>query len=356
MTKRPFGDVTAAPVLLDDAAMRAFVVNGYHVVSPSTMALPTSFHTSLARKMEEGFADEDKRHETRESFNDSLLRRLPEMRQLFADGAVNGALTSILGRDWALHSHSYAHDRYPTTAVQREMIHKDGGFDGCYDGLVTRTRWALLLYYPQAIADDFGPTEIAPSTHYLFENPLPDPSVRGTPLTFEAPGTLVITSYELWHRATFNRADSGRPCFMLKFMAGALSEPAAGSPSWASVTRGGATWAAHEPAHALRAAHEQAWRWHLGASTTSPAERGGGGGGGGGGGAASSSAGGGAGDAGCASGPIALSSGGCHGRQWWLEHQTVLPSASRSCRSPVPPRTRRTAPGVPAATSTSSMM
>eukprot|EP00966_Prymnesium_polylepis_P180939 4191107-Prymnesium_polylepis.1 len=65
MTKRPFGDVTAAPVLLDDAAMRAFVVNGYHVVSPSTMALPTSFHTSLARKMEEGFADEDKRHETR---------------------------------------------------------------------------------------------------------------------------------------------------------------------------------------------------------------------------------------------------------------------------------------------------
>ena len=83
------------------------------------------------------------------------------LRDLFADPAVAGALTSILGHDWGLHSHSYAHDRFPTSEVQREMVHKDGGFAGCYDGCVTRTRWALLLYYPQAVADDFGPTEVA---------------------------------------------------------------------------------------------------------------------------------------------------------------------------------------------------
>eukprot|EP00966_Prymnesium_polylepis_P324414 7380459-Prymnesium_polylepis.1 len=50
---------------------------------------------------------------------------------------------------------------------------------------------------------------------------------------------------------------------------------------------------------------------------------------------------------------IMSASDGSHGRQWWLVHQTALPFARRSCRSPVPPRTRRKAPDVCAATSTS---
>ena len=51
---------------------------------------------------------------------------------------------------------------------------------------------------------------------------------------------------------------------------------------------------------------------------------------------------------------IASSSDCCHGRQLWLVHHTVLPLARRSCRSPVPPRTRGVAFGVPSGTSTSS--
>jgi hypothetical protein len=205
--KRPLtatGDFV--PTLLDDEAMRGFIVNGFHIVHPESMGLSSDFHTSIANELSQRFDDESVRSDARNAYHDSLLQELPALRQLFADPVVNGALSSILGRDWSLHSHSYVHDRFPTTAEQREMVHKDGGFAGCYDGLVTRTRWALLLYYPTAVASDFGPTEVVPGTHYLFQNPQPDPTIQCTPLTSTAPGTLVISSYELWHRATFNRA------------------------------------------------------------------------------------------------------------------------------------------------------
>ena len=42
----------------------------------------------------------------------------------------------------------------------------------------------------------------------------------------------------------------------------------------------------------------------------------------------------------------------CHGRQWQLLHHILRPSSSRSCTSPVPPRTRRSAKAVPSRTST----
>ena len=208
-------------ILLSDAAMRNFVVDGCHAVAPADMpTLPTTFHDAIAAKLARRFEEASTRESTRNEFLDSLLHELPELEQLFADPAVNGALTSILGDDWSLHSHSYVHDRWPRDDEQREMVHKDGGFSGCYDGLCTRTRWALLLYYPQAVEADFGPTEVAPGTHYLFENPQPDPSIPCTPLLSPTPGTLIITTYELWHRATHNRAtapgDRRGPRFMLK--------------------------------------------------------------------------------------------------------------------------------------------
>jgi hypothetical protein len=250
------------PHLLDDTAMQRFIVDGFHRVNPDEMALPATFHTAVADKLAKRFEDTSGRDAARGALNDALLRELPELRQLFDDPAVNGALTSVLGRDWSLHSHSYAHDRFPTSnfSLKDEMMHRDGGFVGCYDGLVTRQRWMLLLYYPQAVADDFGPTETVPATQYLFENPLPDPTVRGTPLTTRAPGTLVITSYELWHRATHNRAPVGRgPRFMLKFMAGRLCEPEAGKPSWKhDVSR--RSWPAGAERSALRSVHVLVWR------------------------------------------------------------------------------------------------
>ena len=58
-----------------------------------------------------------------------------------------------------------------------------------------------------------GPTALVPKTQYYMDGPSDE--VEGLPLTCAA-GTVVITHYELWHRATANRSTQTR--YMLKFL------------------------------------------------------------------------------------------------------------------------------------------
>ena len=68
-----------------------------------------------------------------------------------------------------------------------------------------RPRWGLLLYYPQTVHDDMGPTKIQPGSQFLFGNfGNPTPGAALPPahrLTVEA-GTVVIAHYELFHGST----------------------------------------------------------------------------------------------------------------------------------------------------------
>ena len=76
-----------------------------------------------------------------------------------------------------------------------------------------RPRYVLLLYYPHEVTPDMGPTALVPKTQYYMDGPSDE--VEGLALTC-ATGTVVITHYELWHRATANR--STRTRYMLKFL------------------------------------------------------------------------------------------------------------------------------------------
>merc|ERR1719240_1590367 len=95
----------APPLLLDDAAMRKFVVDGFHTVTPEAMpSLTASFHERITEKLVQMFDEESTRPAVRDKMLDSLLQEVPDLLQLFADPGVAGALTSILGDDWSLHS------------------------------------------------------------------------------------------------------------------------------------------------------------------------------------------------------------------------------------------------------------
>ena len=76
-----------------------------------------------------------------------------------------------------------------------------------------RPRWGLLLYYPQTVHDDMGPTKIQPGSQFLFGNfGNPTPGAALPPahrLTVEA-GTVVIAHYELFHGATAHTSDRNR--------------------------------------------------------------------------------------------------------------------------------------------------
>ncbi len=226
--------------LLNDDAMRDFIINGYVVVKP---ALPPNFHKSVFQQtlalIEKG----------ERLGNNLLLSKVPMLQQVFDDPTVHGALTSILGQNYVMNQHRACH--YHPPGSQAQDWHKDYPLGG--NVRYHRTRLAMAFYYPQDVTEDMGPTAIQPATQY-YMSPSED---AGLSLCGEA-GTVTIVHYELWHRATENLSDKIR--FMLKFLFCRTEEPQ--QPSWNAENP---NW---EPNQTAPVEHqgiwEHLWKWHHG--------------------------------------------------------------------------------------------
>ena len=218
--------------LLSDAALQDFIIEGYRVVQPTASA---DLHGELHRQVESVLAAGNP--------GNALIDRIPLLHQLFADPAIDAALTGILGPKYALCRHCHCHDLAPGNQAQN--WHKDYPFGG--NVRYHRPRYTLLLYYPHEVTPDMGPTALVPKTQYYMEDP--GAEVEGLALTCAA-GTVVITHYELWHRATANRSTQTR--YMLKFLFARTEE---------STPEQRSTWM---PTGRHAALYRTLWRWYGG--------------------------------------------------------------------------------------------
>ena len=133
--------MTASPLLLDDAAMRRFITDGYVVLRPE---FPREFHDRIYHQIESVLAEGN-------NPRNNLLPRVPELTQVFDHPEVHGAMQSILGPDYYLHLHRHVHDNQPGSKGQ--SLHKDSLYNSRWAVDEKRrhhhTRWAMLFYYPQ---------------------------------------------------------------------------------------------------------------------------------------------------------------------------------------------------------------
>jgi hypothetical protein len=216
---RPVSQVLAAPIMalpyagrLGDEGLQAFIVRGYHIVQP---LLPPIFHEDIVAGLDRGLQD---------GLSGQSLAEATPLQALWDDTAVDGALTSIFGQNWKLDHHCHAHAHGPGAAAQSH--HKDGAMRG--KPRLHRPRLGLVLYYPQAVDDTMGPTAVQPGSQYLVDKDEAEwPELK---LCVPA-GTLVITHYDTYHRATENISDH-RMRHMLKFIVWRQQEPDPFMPSW----------------------------------------------------------------------------------------------------------------------------
>ena len=272
--------------LLDDAVMRRFIVDGYLQVQAD---LAAGFHARIREQIDAVLARKG-------NPGDDILPHVPEIQRVFDAPAVRGALTSLLGPDYAIHPHRHCHDHGPGGSGQH--WHKDD-YVGDQNVRHHRFRWVMAFYYPQDVSADMGPTAIVPGRQFyntVYDNDLArtveefeierncavesnrladhDPAAVGRvsgrldderahtteggelPLCGKA-GTVNLVNFDTWHRATANRSDKMR--YMLKFQFTRMQEPAAG-PSWNSTNP---RWqpVAHDTDPALS---EDVWNWLCG--------------------------------------------------------------------------------------------
>lgn len=234
-------------IRLTDEQMRDFIRNGYVAVKTGHSR---EFHQDIWNQTEALFEEHG-------NPGNNLMARIPAIRQILDDPAVDGALAGVLGNNYFVHPHRHCHYRPPHSEGQQ--IHRDS-----FTRRRHRTRWLLAMYYPQDTTVEMGPTGVLPGTHYynwlvgpIGLNMRLDTTEGEVPVVVEA-GTVLMVHYDLWHRGMGNSTDKKR--YMMKFMFARVEEPQ--EPSWDSHD---SAWPDDDDSR-LSGAWSHMWRWYTGAA------------------------------------------------------------------------------------------
>ena len=232
-----------SPILLTDAQMQQFIADGY--LQLQTM-LPESFHRQIYDRFDQLIGGDANLNP-----GNNLLPACPEIGSLFADPAVTGALTSVLGPDYVMHPHRALHNNVPGSPPQ--VMHKDSYWGYRRRVRNHRLRWVMIMYVPQATPLEQGPTGVIPGSQFQMRRP--DESLQPElPGCLEVGGFLLI-HYDVWHRKMKNHTQNKR--FMMKFEFIRMREPNA--PTWNHIDP---AWCLQNPpAVDMSAAWQRQWAW-----------------------------------------------------------------------------------------------
>ncbi len=203
--------------LLTDAQMQTFLAQGYLQLQSS---LPAAFHQQVYNGVEavigQGRADQNP--------GNNFLPLVPELRVLFDDPVIRGALQSVLGQDYMLHPHRFVHDNVPGSG--RQAWHHD-----TYWGYLRKVRnhrpwWVMIMYMPQDTPVERGPTGALPGSQHLLKR-LEDANDHEIAHAGPA-GSCLLIYYDIWHHKMENFTELSR--YMAKFEFTRLRRP--DGPTW----------------------------------------------------------------------------------------------------------------------------
>ena len=207
--------------LLDDDAMLHFIARGFCVVK--TQVAPR-IHAQILVDAERAMAQGNP--------GNDILHAAPGLDEVFADPAIVGALSSILGDSYQMHCHRHCHLNRAGSEGRR--FHQDGSprrFQGWSRPWRRhhRPRTVMAIYYPHETPIAMGPTGVIPGTQYCGAQ-LENAFAYEFRFAVAEPGDVLLVHFDLWHRVSDNVSDRDR--YMMKFLFQRAEEPTA--PSWAS--------------------------------------------------------------------------------------------------------------------------
>jgi hypothetical protein len=262
--------VTPGAAGLSDDDIRSFCARGFVAIKPT---LGPEWHASCLREFDSrgvdgrGFGANTGHFGLR-----SKADGTPWLSAVFADGAVDAALRSLLGSRYVMHYHNTNHLNRP--GAPNQSWHKDPYEHDVAPRHKHALRVCMALYYPQRTTLDNGPTGVLPGRHshrVISSTDHTQSTEVDQPLTVEA-GTVVITHGDTWHRGMVNYSQRDR--HMLKFYFVRMEEPhmymRTAGPSW---DHRNPAWLGPVDGHGQDDdAAEMMWNWLRGVATVGPSE------------------------------------------------------------------------------------
>ncbi|MDB5084804.1 MAG: phytanoyl-CoA dioxygenase [Bacilli bacterium] len=226
-------------VLLTDEQMRQFITEGFLILKTD---FAPEFHQQLVQQLDQVYEEEG-------NPGNNLLPRIREMQKVFENPVIQGALTSVLGPNYMMHTHRHGHRN---NTSQPGSWHKDS-YWGYKRMRNHHPWWAMIMYFPQDTPAELGPTGVMPGTQNyntrIFESDESDSEATAK----GAAGTFALIHYDIWHRSTPNVLGKNR--YMLKFEFMRTQAPQA--PSWNNQVK---EWVTPASFSAPIIQHEALWR------------------------------------------------------------------------------------------------
>ena len=139
-----------------DRLLVDFVSRGIVVLAPETLGIPAHIHDAIYEKEKRAFVD------NRTTIN---AANIPEILQVIQAPGLVAACDQLLGENWAIVP--YTHNAPFTSGAHDQHWHKDD--NGPFNGRRQRHHQAVqveMLYYPQEVRADMGPTATVPFSQY----------------------------------------------------------------------------------------------------------------------------------------------------------------------------------------------
>jgi hypothetical protein len=203
--------------LLSDVDVQTFIRDGFIVLN-----CQNDFNPELHEKIADASKAIFKNGEKQKNPDDDVHKAIPEVLEVWSSPTVDGALRSLLGDEYIMHSHRHLHERLPGMDPEDQELHVDGTVGVTPVERTQLEPWFIIaFYYPEKTTIDMGPTAVVSGTHLLEHVPIQcpgdaDPLWRPVErkLACEA-GTVVLCDFRLAHKGCGNR--SQKPRFMFKY-------------------------------------------------------------------------------------------------------------------------------------------
>ena len=138
-----------------DHLVQDFASRGIVVLAPESLGLPLDIHERIFEREKHDFGEG----------KDIVPADFPEVLDVINSPGVVGACNQLVGENWAIVP--FTHNAPFPSGPGDQHWHKDD--NGPYNSRKQRHHQAVqieMLYYPQAVHDDMGPTAIVPYSHY----------------------------------------------------------------------------------------------------------------------------------------------------------------------------------------------
>lgn len=159
--REDFSTATSAPLTYStpEGLVQDFASRGFVVLSPDSLGIPSKVHDRI-------YAQEKAAYHAKKSVSPTSIPDVLEI--LNAPGLVS-ACNQLVGDNWAIVP--FANYAYFASGPLDQQWHKDDNSPG--NGRKQRHHQAIqieILYYPQAVRADMGPTAVVPYSHYWTYN------------------------------------------------------------------------------------------------------------------------------------------------------------------------------------------